>query len=365
MISRHSQFFGADEGVTESMECQYEGFLVPAWGSWREHLTPEERESCLNPLYYIFGSNDAQYDCNTSDPLSMYDQFNTIFDDSAPNLVVGGSYGLYDRDHPTRDLDRLSLGEKTLHYRLGLLLPEISAGCVRPWLGFFARHIPEFRQHCEEGRRVREREGRLVKDVRKLKDTLNELELSVGAVTSDLTSFIGAILAAREKERRQVRMSSLSPDHAHRPRLSAMLPSEETEGSEVTPSSRTLPAQVQSLAEFTEVLYSFTDEKTTPTHHRRGLEGSVGGASPSLGHALSTGSGRSAITKTRLRVTRTESIENSGLHSRSPGPASGHIPLLANKILIREQNMCPEEEEEGEGEGKRGQDENDGDVSFL
>ena len=351
MISRHSHFFSFDEGVPDATVSQYEGLLVPAWGSWREKISPEDREACLNPLYYVFGSSEARYDFNTSDPLPMCDQFSSIFDNTTPNLVVGGSYGLYDRDNPMKDLHQPSLTEKVQqHYRQGLLLPETSGSSIKPWLGFFVRYIPEFQPLFEERKRVREREARLVKDVRRLKDTLNELELSVGAVTSDLTSFIGAILAAREKER-QGRMASLSPDHAYRPRHSAMLtPPPEDQPEQATPSSKTLPPHVKSLAEFTEALYSYTDEKTTPTHHRR--EGSGGGASPALGYTLSPGSGRSPITKTRLRVTRTESIENSSLHSRTPGLVSGHIPLLANKILIKEQNVGPEEEEAEEEEKK-------------
>ncbi|CAI7998419.1 Myotubularin-related protein 10-A [Geodia barretti] len=356
MLSRHSQFFGSDEGVPDSNETCYEGLLRPAWGHWRDNLTREDREYCHNPLYYIFGNSEARYDFNTSDPLPMYDQFSSIFDDTAPNLVVGGSYGLYNRDSPMKDLHVAGRGKTSHHYQQGLLLPETSGCSVKPWLGFFARHIPDFQEHFAEQRRVREREVRLVKDVRRLKDTLNELELSVGAITSDLTSFVGAILAARERERRN-RMSSLSPDHAHRPRLSAMLvPSDDVEvrGSEVNSSSKTLPTKVQSLAEFTETLYMFSDDRGTPSGLRKSADGAVGGASPGPGNALSPGSGRSPITKTRLRVTRTESIESSSLHSRTPGPASGHIPLLANKILIREQNVGPEEEERGgETAGKR------------
>ena len=355
MISRHSQFFGTDEGVPDSTETCYEGLLRPAWGSWREHLTREDREYCLNPLYYIFGNSEARYDFNTSDPLPMYDQFNSIFDDTAPNLVVGGSYGLYNRDNPMKDLHISGRGKNAHHYQQGLLLPETSGCSVKPWLGFFARHIPEFQGHFAEQRKVRERKVRLVKDVRRLKDTLNELELSIGAITSDLTSFVGAILAARQRER-QHRMSSLSPDHTHRPRLSAMLvPSKDAEekGSDVISS---LPPKVKSLAEFTETLYSFSDERNTPSGQRKMADSSVGGVSPGTRNALSPGSGRSPITKTRLRVTRTESTEHSSLHSRNPGGVSGHIPLLANKILIREQNIGPEEEEEeGEEEEEEGE----------
>lgn len=340
----------------------YEGLLVSAWGSWRDTLSQEDREYCLNPLYYVFGSSEARYDFNTSDPLPMYDHYNSIFDDMTPNLVVGGSYGLYNQKSPMQDL-HISLVDKNHHYQLGLLLPETFSCVIRPWLGFFSRYIPDFHQLLQERQRVQKRETKLVKDVRRLKDTLNELELSVGMTTSDLTSFIGAVLAAREMEKR-TRMSSLSPDlkPTGRPRLSAVVvPLEDQEEREKrnaelsSQTSTTLPTEIKSLAEFTETLYSFTDQNTsTPTHLRKAGDGSTTGASPSS----LTGSGRSPITKTRLRVTRTESMEQSGLHSRwgaSPGPASGHIPLLPNKILIKERNVSLGEDEEGGGERCRGE----------
>ena len=120
MLSRHSQFFGSDEGVPDSNETCYEGLLRPAWGHWRDNLTREDREYCHNPLYYIFGNSEARYDFNTSDPLPMYDQFSSIFDDTAPNLVVGGSYGLYNRDSPMKDLHVAGRGKTSHHYQQGL-----------------------------------------------------------------------------------------------------------------------------------------------------------------------------------------------------------------------------------------------------
>ena len=354
LISRNSRFFGSDEGVDDII-ANYEGPLVSAWrANWRDTLSKDDREHCLNPLYYVFGSSEALYDFTTSNPLPMYNQISSIFNDTTPNLVVGGSYGLYDRDSPMQDLYVPPL-DKYQHYQLGLLLPETSACTIRPWLGFFTQYIPEFQDHLLEHRRVQEREAELVKDVRRLKDALNELELSVGTATSDLTSFIGAILAAREQER-HTRMTSLSPDYnpAPRPRFSAVVvpcdDQEEKEKRNTELSQKTLTKHSKSLAEFTETLYSCENSSRTPTQLRKVAEG--GGASPG-----SPGSGRSPITKTRLRVTRTESIEQSGLHSRwggSPGPASGHVPLLPNKILIRERSVGLEEEDrERAGAGAR------------
>lgn len=354
MISRHSRFFGdvIDEGLSGEATNTYEGLLTTAWGTWRSHLTKDEREHCLNPLYYVFGSSEARYDYDTSDPLPMYNQFSSIFDNTTPNLVVGGSYGLYSREFPMRDLHVSPRIDKNRHYQLGLLLPETSPCTIRPWLGFFTRYIPEFERHLLERRRISERVTRLVKDVRNLKDTLNELELNVGTTTSDLTSFIGEILAAREKEKK-TRMSSLSPPKLNpvtRPRLSATVEDHKKEREirniEVPKTSKTFPTHVKSLAEFTETLYRYSDE-TTPTHLNK-TEGLMARASsPSLG-CSSLGSGRSPITKTRLRVTR--SSEPSSLHPRwggTTGPNTGHVPLLPNKILIKEQNMSFEEEEDG------------------
>ena len=364
MQLRNSQFFGSDQALNVD---NYEGMLASAWGLWRDGLSKEDREHCLNPFYYIFGSSEARYDYQTSDPLPMYNQFSSIFDNATPNLTVGGSYGLYSAQSPMQELHVASAVKD--HYQMGLLLPETSMCSVRPWLGFFTRYIPEFQEHLHERRKVREREARLVKDVRRLKDTLNELELSIGSTTSDLTSFIGEVLAARELERRMQRNLSIEANVPLRPRLSAIVvPFEDEEerekrSIEIARSAKTLPSHVRSLAEFTESLYSFREENSSPTQLRKAADRTMsltGSCSPTLGSsgAAASGSGRSPITKTRLRVTRTESVEQSGLSSRwstAPGLASGHIPLVPNKILIKDYSTNVEEgeeEEDGEGEGE-------------
>ena len=362
MQLRNSRFFSSDEGI-DSTDF-YEGLLVPAWGVWKDSLSQEDREHCLNPFYYVFGSNEARYDFQTRDPIPVYNQFSLIFDDMTPNLAVGGSYGLYSGQTPMHDLHVISADKD--HYQMGLLLPETSLCTIRPWIGFFTRHIPEFQDHLQEKYKVHKREARLVKDIRALKDTLNELELSVGANASDLTSFIGAVLAAREAERRSKMMKqSLDTTAPPRPRLSAIVtPFEDQEerekrDREIARGTKTLPPCMESLAEFSETLYQFSGESSTPVHLRKARDSSVI-ASPLLGqNVMAIGSGRSPITKTRVRVTRTESTEQSSLHSRwsgSPGPVSGHISLLPNKILIKDRSMSLEEEEEGgvrEGEMKK------------
>ena len=361
MQLKNSRFYSHDEGVDSTHF--YEGLLVPAWGVWRDSLSPEDREQCLNPFYYVFGSNEARCDFETHNPLPVYNQFSLIFDDMTPNLAVGGSYGLYGGQTPMHDLHVISADKD--HYQMGLLLPETSSCSIHPWVGFFSQYIPEFQDHLREKCKVREREARLVKDVRALKDALNELELSVGTTASDLTSFIGAVLAAREAERRsKITSPSTDTNASSRTRLSAIVtPFEDEEEKEkrdreIARGSKTLPPHMESLAEFTETLYRFSGESSTPKQLRKAGDPSVT-ASPLLGqNLLPTGSGRSPITKTRVRVTRTESTEQSGLHSRwsgSPGPAAGHIPLLANKILIKDRSMSlEEEEEEGREKGKEG-----------
>ena len=347
-------FFGSDEGV-DPLDY-YEGLLPSSWGRWRDHLSKEEREHCLNPFYYIFGSSDARFDYHTSDPLPMSNHFSSIFNDTTPNLTMGGSYGLYSGQQLPDDTPPTPSGKD--YYQMGLLLPETSMCSVRPWLGFFTRYIPDFREHLPERRVVREREGRLVKDVRRLKDTLNELELSVGTATSDLTSFIGEVLAAREWEKQMQRQFSIEANIPHRPRLSAIvIPFDEDEEREGTSrSAKTLPPRLRSLAEFTETLYRFREEEDTPSRLKKTAEPSNPAASlPSPAPSgSSTGSGRSPITKTRLRVTRTESTDPSMLSSRWQGPSGSqptHIPLLPNKILIRSNsNPVGDEEEEEEEE---------------
>ena len=349
---RNSRFFASDEGV-DSID-PYEGLLVSAWGLWRDSLSQEEREHSLNPFYYIFGSSEARYDYQTSDPLPMYNQFGSIFDDTTPNITVGGSYGLYDRQSPVQDL-HVTSSEKD-HYQMGLLLPETSSCSLRPWLGFFLRYIPDFQTNLQQQQKVREREAMLVKDVRRLKDALNELELSIGSMASDLTSFIGAVLAARELEKRKKLSLCTEGSTPPRSRLSDIVapfedPAEkEKRNTEIARPSKTLPSHTKSLVEFTETLYSYSGEKDTPTYLRNKDQLGTSVSSPLFRQSLTpTGSGRSPITKTRLRVTRTESTEQSGLSSRwggSPGPAPGHIPLLPNKILIKHSSSL---EEEGEG----------------
>ena len=357
---RNSRFFTTDEGVVSI--GPYEGLLVSAWGLWRDSLSQEEREHSLNPFYYIFGSSEARYDYQTSDPLPMYSQFGSIFDDTTPNITVGGSYGLYDRQSPVQDL-HVTSSEKD-HYQMGLLLPETSSCSLRPWLGFFLRYIPDFQTNFQQQQKVREREAMLVKDVRRLKDALNELELSIGSMASDLTSFIGAVLAARELEKRKKLSLCTEGATPPRSRLSEIVvpfedPAEkEKRNAEIARPTKTLPPHTKSLAEFTETLYSYSGENDSPTCLRTKDPLGTRASSPLFRQSLTpTGSGRSPITKTRLRVTRTESTEQSGLSSRwggSSGPAPGHIPLLPNKILIKHSTSL---EEEGEGrqdeEGER------------
>ena len=196
-------------------------------------------------------------------------------------------------------------------------------------------------------------------DVRRLKDTLNELELSMGSAMSDLTSFIGEVLAAREWERQAQRQLSVETNMPPRPRLSAIvIPFDEEDGKDggrvERQFSKTLPARMKSLAEFTETLYRYSEEEEVPARLRFvTTEGqSQTSPLPSPGPTLSsTGSGRSPITKTRLRVTRADLGDPVILGGRGGAVGqSGHISLLPNKILMRTNSTPVEEEEEEEEE---------------
>ena len=280
--------------------------------------------------------------------------------------MLGGSYGLYSAQPPMEDelsppSSSFSSGGKD-YYQMGLLLPETSFCSLHPWLGFFTRYIPDFQDHLRERKKVLRREGQLVMDVRRLKDTLNELELNMGSAMSDLTSFIGEVLAAREWERQAQRQFSVETNMPPRPRLSAIVipfdEEDEKDGGRVERQfSKTLPARMKSLAEFTETLYRYSEEEEVPVRLRLVTADGQSRTSPlsSPGSNLSsTGSGRSPITKTRLRVTRSGVgdpivLGGRGGHGGSVGQP-GHISLLSNKILMRTNSTPVEEEEEEEEE---------------
>ena len=184
--SKRSSYYGTQDdqyGINDA--DQYEGPLVSAWGNWRTSLTDEQNETWLNPFYYIFGSNDANYDCLARTPFPFDPvQFSSALSDIFPDSSQGGNYGLYtDQPVPASPVYSTASSQLSSQFRpgqddlqaalrVGLLLPTTSICSVQVWQGFFFRYIPEF---CGSGRQrvyIQEVESRLVKEVRKLKDLL-------------------------------------------------------------------------------------------------------------------------------------------------------------------------------------------------
>ncbi len=214
LYSRHSCFFGVGDEPLEHVD-DYEGPLLSAWGRWREPMTKEENERCLNPLYYIFGSGESEYDNSISTPLST--QFGSILSDAGSDMAPFG------RPHGDRELTPMSSSSQEAdYYRCGLLIPETSLCSLRVWDGFFFRCIPELGALQEKGSlEVQQLESRMVRDVQKMKEDLNELELSMGTFTTDLPSCIGEVVQARERELLADRRESVEVGVPLRPRLTA------------------------------------------------------------------------------------------------------------------------------------------------
>lgn len=340
--SRRNSFFSNGDETLDSLD-EYEGPLLSAWGRWRNTLSQEENEQCLNPLYYIFGSSDAHYDY-TNPLLSQapMDSLDRIFSSvpSSPSLSIDSSKVT----SPTSP--RRSRNDVRDFYQMGLLLPETSMCSIKIWSAFFSRYIPELRASQQQRLLVQHLESRLVRDVRKLKDALNELELSQGTFTSDLTSFIGEILEAKEKERQKERKSAVITNVPSKPRLSAIIyPYEQVNGEagddiDRSQKSRTAPIRMTSLAQFTDALYSSEMEDGSSPRPRANTDrcSSPGGAV-----------GRSPVTKTRLRVTRKESTDPVKMALRwqsVPAYQERHSPLITDRILSRKDSGVIEGAEE-------------------
>lgn len=328
--SRRSCFFGMGDEPLEMVD-DYEGPLFSAWGRWREAMNEEENERCLNPLYYVFGSGETDYDNSSSTPLSS--QFGCILTDSA-NLSDVRRFG-------SREVTPVSVNSQDMdYYRQGLLIPETSLCSLKVWDGFFFRHLPDLGAcHQHEQLEVQQLESRMVRDVQKLKEELNEMELSLGTFTTDLPSCIGKVVLAREKEILDGRRESVEVGIPLRPRLTASVYSyseieglteemvrEETEVDDATPThtatvsddstpvnsphttptkllqppnGTTTPPRQTSLAQFTDALYS------SELHERGGLR-------PLKALAGETSLGlvsRSPVVKTRLRVVKSETSD--------------------------------------------------------
>ena len=333
----------------------HEGPLLSAWGRWRESFSKEENEECLNPLYYIFGSGDDY--CTTGALPLDSEHFNNVLKDTPPKLSVGGSYGLY------RNSSLLQSKNDPSSKELGFLMPETSMCSMKLWEGFFLRYIPQLMDQRHHRLVVQGLESRLVRDVQKLKEELNELELSVGSFTSDLTSFIGDVLVAREEEIRIERKLSVDSNVPFRPRLSAVLVTyeereEEGEGegegngsanceqSDIfyrQVSKRSLPTQLSSLAQFTDALYSSELEDNKGQRPKQ-----LSSSSPRNSTTPGSG-GRSPVTKTRLRVTKEEPTSPSRLALRwrsAPNMDNSYTPPLGKIVNKKDSGVLEESSNE-------------------
>ena len=289
-------------------------------------MNEEENECCLNPLYYVFGSGEAQYDGSSS--VSLSSQLGGILTDSTET----GRFGYSDRE-----ITPVSTASTEVdYYKQGLLIPETSLCSLKVWGGFFFRHLPELGVcHQQEQLEVQQLESRMVRDVQKLKEELNEMELSLGTFTTDLPSCIGKVVQEREKEIMDDRRESVEVGVPLRPRLTASVYSYseiEEAGEEparedmddatpthqvaavsddATPvnSPHSTPTKLQqpsngavaatspkqtSLAQFTDALYNYSEGGGLRVVKAVSSEGSPGQAS------------RSPVTKTRLRVVKSE-----------------------------------------------------------
>jgi len=214
--SRRSCFFGLGDEPLEVAE-DYEGPLLSAWSHWREGVSKEENERCLNPLFYIFGHGDGQYSSEDSAPLAQ--QFGSFLTESGSSESK-----LYHRgDREVTPASVASSHQAVDYYQKGLLVPETSMCSLQVWRGFFFRYLPDLGMaDSERSLSVQQLESRMVRDVQKLKEELNELELSVGMTyTTDLPSCIGEVVQSREKEMLADRRESVEVGVPIRPLLTA------------------------------------------------------------------------------------------------------------------------------------------------
>ena len=214
--SRRSCFFGVGDEPLEVAE-DYEGPLLSAWSHWREGISKEENERCLNPLFYIFGPGDGQ--CGSEDSAPLAQQFGSF-------LTESGSSDSKLYHHGDREVTPVSVAssyQAVDYYQKGLLVPETSMCSLQVWRGFFFRYLPDLGV-ADSGRSlsVQQLESRMVRDIQKLKEDLNELELSVGMTyTTDLPSCIGEVVQSREREMLADRRESVEVGVPLRPLLTA------------------------------------------------------------------------------------------------------------------------------------------------
>lgn len=221
LYSRRSCFFGVGDEPLEVAD-NYEGPLMSAWSHWREAMSKEDNERCLNPLYYIFGSGDGEYGDASSSPLAG--QFGSFLTESGSSAKGSGNFGMYAHgDREATPISTESSCKAVDYYHQGLLIPETSLCSLAVWDGFFFHFFPELGVcHEQEQLHVQQLESRMVRDVQKLKEDLNELELSLGVVfTTDLPTCIGEVVQSRERQLLADRRESIEVGVPLRPHLTA------------------------------------------------------------------------------------------------------------------------------------------------
>lgn len=338
IYSRKSCFFGDEDESMDSTENNYEGPVLSAWNNWRSSLSQEENEECLNPLYYVFGSSDAHYDYNSTNPLQAeLTPPTSLLPERPVDLATAGNHGLY-RDSRDASPADLALDSKMRdYYQRGLLMPETSMCNMNVWGGFFFRYVPELSlQQRATQSTLQKLESRMVRDVRKMKDELNEVELTVGSYTSDLTSFIGEVLQTREKELSQDKEMAVDQSLTAQPRLSAVVYSYDEPDASIEIDNGTmgeslsqeqllgngdlsqnsllsrpsltlsLSQQKTTMAEFTDALYSSQREEEGRNVVRFKHLSPRASSSPT---SSPVPLGRSPVIKTRLKVTRSKASD--------------------------------------------------------
>ncbi|XP_019858040.1 PREDICTED: myotubularin-related protein 12-like [Amphimedon queenslandica] len=312
--------------VSQSVDLQgshsdaekYEGPLVSAWGKWRSSLTAEETENWLNPFYYIFGSGDAHNEFTFTGNLLPFESsvFNLLFSDMLPDKTSGGNFGLYS-DQPlplslsSHELtperaEQVSLHSISSSSPSPLLLPNTAMPSLVFWVDYFFRFIPDYSSTKLTVSNSQQLQSKLVKEVRKLKEALNDLELERGEQTSDFSRFIREIMKARDEEKR-LRKLKRDASHEIARRMSAFITmSSEDEDCDrsldklnspvgsVHDKAKTLPAKLDdSLSKFADELHNNGE------FAKRFLTASTGG----------TG-GRSPVLKTKITIQKEDSSQN-------------------------------------------------------
>lgn len=308
---------------------EFEGPLLSAWANWRAELSKEENECLLNPFFYIFGSSDALYDCKTAGLPFDSARFNCAFDTAVPDPAIGGNFGLY--------------GKNPLAYRIPplrpstsehVLLPDSSLCLMQVWAGFFFRYIPGLYRETDH-HVVQEHYSRMVREVRKLRDFLNGREMEAGLFASDLGTVIADAIKARELDVKRMSDASVasSDDLSTTKSRHFTLLYQEREVAIDDPTfhdkSKSLPSG--SIAHFSSILKN-TEEKVT-------------GRSPRTlsTHSPGPATGRSPISKTKLKVTRNQASEHQAAAAMiwlSSKPAasegSGSPPRSSRRKLDRQ-----------------------------